>query len=230
MQRARGAHLHRRVHRRRLGRAARHLVPAALGRSTGRHGAWATRWRRRAGRGWRWQICSSERSGRSLLDAQEVPSDARGGSRLDGGDRHRTDATPRSRPSTEARAAGASAVKLKVRPGCDLEPVRAVVAAHPDLAVAVDANGSYAGSRTLAVLVDARRAARSGTRAVYIEQPLAGRRPRRPARWSAPQLPVPVALDESSSDPGRCRSGRVAGRARRSSTSSRRGSEACGPP
>jgi o-succinylbenzoate synthase len=40
-------------------------------------------------------------------------------------------------------AAGYRRVKLKVRPGWDLEPVRAVRAAWPDLALGVDANGSY---------------------------------------------------------------------------------------
>lgn len=35
-------------------------------------------------------------------------------------------------------------LKLKIRPGTDVEPARAVRAAHPDISLAVDANGSYA--------------------------------------------------------------------------------------
>ena len=38
---------------------------------------------------------------------------------------------------------GALASKLKVRPGWDVEPVSAVRADHPDLRLAVDANGSF---------------------------------------------------------------------------------------
>lgn len=40
-------------------------------------------------------------------------------------------------------SAGYRRVKLKVRPGWDVEPVRAVRATWPDLALGVDANGSY---------------------------------------------------------------------------------------
>ncbi|MEU4015507.1 o-succinylbenzoate synthase [Microbacterium sp. NPDC028030] len=41
------------------------------------------------------------------------------------------------------RAAGYPRVKLKIAPGWDVEPVRAVRAAHPDLDLHVDANGAY---------------------------------------------------------------------------------------
>lgn len=42
--------------------------------------------------------------------------------------------------------AGYPRVKLKIAPGWDIEPVRAVRAAFPDLDVHVDANGAYGGS------------------------------------------------------------------------------------
>jgi O-succinylbenzoate synthase len=41
------------------------------------------------------------------------------------------------------RAVGYRRVKLKIAPGWDVEPVRAVRAAHPDLDLHVDANGAY---------------------------------------------------------------------------------------
>lgn len=43
-------------------------------------------------------------------------------------------------------AAGYPRVKLKIAPGWDVEPVRAVRAAYPELDVHVDANGAYPGS------------------------------------------------------------------------------------
>lgn len=61
--------------------------------------------------------------------------------------------------------AGHQSVKLKVRPGHDVEPVEAVRQRWPDLDVAVDANGSYeADSATLAAL--------DSFGLSYIEQPL----------------------------------------------------------
>ncbi|HEY6428325.1 MAG TPA: hypothetical protein VIX84_13960, partial [Acidimicrobiales bacterium] len=42
-----------------------------------------------------------------------------------------------------AVAAGAARVRLKIEPRWDVEPVRAVRAAHPALTLQVDANGSY---------------------------------------------------------------------------------------
>ncbi|HVL03047.1 MAG TPA: enolase C-terminal domain-like protein, partial [Acidimicrobiales bacterium] len=47
---------------------------------------------------------------------------------------------------------GYQRVKLKIRPGWDLEPVRAVRSAWPDLALGVDANGSYERSELGGVL------------------------------------------------------------------------------
>lgn len=63
-------------------------------------------------------------------------------------------------------ADGYQLVKLKIEPGRDVEPLRAVRAAWPGLALAADANGSYAGrADDLGALVplDLR----------YVEQPLA---------------------------------------------------------
>ena len=93
----------------------------------------------------------------------------------------------------EARARGAAAVKLKVQPGWDLEPVGALRAAHPDLHVAVDANGSY-GRVDTDVLVELAQLLVGAEG--YIEQPL-------PAEdlpglvALGERLPVRVALDES---------------------------------
>jgi O-succinylbenzoate synthase len=86
-------------------------------------------------------------------------------------------------------AAGYRRVKLKVRPGWDVDPVRAVRSAWPDLPVGVDANGSYrAGDDALAAL--------DGLGLAEIEQPL-------PAAdlvglaATAARLQTPVCLDES---------------------------------
>ena len=85
-------------------------------------------------------------------------------------------------------AAGYRRVKLKVRPGWDVEPVRAVRSAWPDLPVGVDANGSYREG-------DAGLARLDGLGLVEIEQPL-------PAddlvgSAAARRLATPVCLDES---------------------------------
>jgi O-succinylbenzoate synthase len=42
--------------------------------------------------------------------------------------------------------AGAGRVRLKIEPGWDIEPVRAVRRAHPGLALQADANGAYRGA------------------------------------------------------------------------------------
>ncbi len=86
-------------------------------------------------------------------------------------------------------AAGYRRVKLKVRPGWDVEPVRAVRAAWPDLPVGVDANGSYGVDDEALVRLD-------GLGLVEIEQPLpaddlVG------AASAARRLATPVCLDES---------------------------------
>jgi O-succinylbenzoate synthase len=86
-------------------------------------------------------------------------------------------------------AAGYRRVKLKVRPGWDVEPVGAVRAAWPDLPVGVDANGSFEVDDEALVRLD-------GLGLVEIEQPLpaddlVG------AAAVAHRLATPVCLDES---------------------------------
>ena len=94
--------------------------------------------------------------------------------------------------------AGAARVRLKIEPGWELEPVRAVRADHPDLVLQVDANGSYrAGMEDVALLS---RLADFGV--LCIEQPLP------PADLVAHAqlarvLPVPICLDESLTTPRR---------------------------
>jgi o-succinylbenzoate synthase len=100
-------------------------------------------------------------------------------------------------PSTDALvaevadhvAAGYRRVKLKVRPGWDVEPVRAVRSTWPDLPVGVDANGSYSER-------DVGLARLDGLGLVEIEQPL----PAEDLVGSAAvarRLATPVCLDES---------------------------------
>ena len=100
--------------------------------------------------------------------------------------------------STPPCAAGAARVRLKIEPGWEVEPVRAVRADHPDLVLQVDANGSFgAGDEDVAVLS---RLAEFDV--LCIEQPLP------PADLVAHAqlarvLPVPICLDESLSTPRR---------------------------
>lgn len=95
-------------------------------------------------------------------------------------------------------AAGVRSVKLKVAPGWDLDPLRALRERWPSLDCAADANGSYAGDPAAALALD-----RFGL--TYLEQPLdpadlvghaALRR----------RLATPIALDESLDGPGALRS------------------------
>ena len=87
-------------------------------------------------------------------------------------------------------------IKLKVRPGWDVEPLSAVRAEHPDIDLTVDANSAYA----LADVGHLRRL--DEFRLGYIEQPL---------HWDdlldhaalAPQLATPLCLDESLNSPAR---------------------------
>jgi O-succinylbenzoate synthase len=96
--------------------------------------------------------------------------------------------------------AGAARVRLKIEPGWELEPVRAVRADHPDLVLQVDANGSFrTGVEDVALLS---HLADFGV--LCIEQPLP------PADLVAHAqlarlLPVPICLDESLSTPRRVR-------------------------
>ena len=94
--------------------------------------------------------------------------------------------------------AGAARVRLKIEPGWEVEPVRAVRADHPGLVLQVDANGSFGtGDEDVAVLS---RLAEFDV--LCIEQPLP------PADLVAHAqlarlLPVPICLDESLSTPRR---------------------------
>lgn len=93
-----------------------------------------------------------------------------------------------------AQAGGAAMVKLKVSPDMGVDAAAAVVQACPDLPVAVDANGSLAGSPDL---VD--RLAAIGV--VYLEQPVPPGDPSVMAGVAA-RSGVCVAADESVADIG----------------------------
>ncbi len=94
--------------------------------------------------------------------------------------------------------AGYPRVKLKIAPGWDVEPVRGVRAAFPELALHVDANGAYPGEAAddpgspLRALDDAGL--------LMIEQPFAPRDFRAAARLQA-GIDTPVCLDESVVEP-----------------------------
>jgi O-succinylbenzoate synthase len=91
---------------------------------------------------------------------------------------------------------GAARVRLKIAPGWDTEPVAAVRADHPELALQVDANGSYQ-------MEDADRLNELASFGlICLEQPLP------PADLVAHaelarRIDVPIALDESLSSPRR---------------------------
>ncbi len=94
--------------------------------------------------------------------------------------------------------AGAARVRLKIEPGWEVEPVRAVRADHPSLVLQVDANGSFtAAAADVAVLS---RLAEFDV--LCIEQPLPPADLVAHARL-ARLLPVPICLDESLSTPRR---------------------------
>jgi O-succinylbenzoate synthase len=87
-------------------------------------------------------------------------------------------------------AQGYRRVKLKIEPGWDLAPVRAVRSRFPDLPLQVDANGAY-------TLADARHLARlDELDLLLIEQPLPEDDLRGHAALAA-RLATPVCLDES---------------------------------
>ncbi len=105
--------------------------------------------------------------------------------------------------AAEAVAAGASGLKMKIEPGHDVDAVRLVAAVAPDLALAVDANGAYAGreDRLVAVADQLRQAdpdppADLSLVRSYIEQPLPADDLLGHAEL-APKLGVAIALDES---------------------------------
>jgi o-succinylbenzoate synthase len=100
-------------------------------------------------------------------------------------------------------ALGSPRLRLKIAPGWDIEPVRAVRAQHPDLDLQVDANGSY---RLDAPPGDRDAAVRLGALAEFdvrcVEQPLP------PADLIAHaelarRIDVPIGLDESLTSPRR---------------------------
>ncbi|MDQ1415868.1 MAG: o-succinylbenzoate synthase [Acidimicrobiaceae bacterium] len=87
-------------------------------------------------------------------------------------------------------AEGYRRVKLKIHPGWDVEPVLAVRAAFPDLALQVDANGTYR-------LDDAPRlAALDEAGLLCLEQPLGGDDLVGHAAWAG-KMRTPLCLDES---------------------------------
>jgi o-succinylbenzoate synthase len=87
-------------------------------------------------------------------------------------------------------AAGYPRVKLKIAPGWDIEPVRAVRAAYPELDLHVDANGIYSGDQ-----LDYLRAL-DEFGLTMIEQPFAPRNLLDHARLQR-QVATPICLDES---------------------------------
>jgi O-succinylbenzoate synthase len=97
-------------------------------------------------------------------------------------------------------ATGASRLRVKIEPGWDVEPVRAVRADLPTVAIQVDANGSYRNSD-----IDVTALSRLADFGVLcIEQPLPPADLVALAQMAA-RLPVPVCLDESLSTPRRVR-------------------------
>lgn len=85
-------------------------------------------------------------------------------------------------------AAGYPRVKLKIAPGWDVEPVRAVRSAYPDLDLHVDANGIYTDDEPLRALDD--------FGLTMIEQPFAPRDLLAHARLQR-MISTPICLDES---------------------------------
>lgn len=93
--------------------------------------------------------------------------------------------------------AGYGRVKLKIAPGWDVEPVRAVRAAHPTLDLHVDANGAYPDTEETAAVF----AALDKHHLTMLEQPYAPRDLMAHAALQA-RIQTPVCLDESVVDLG----------------------------
>jgi O-succinylbenzoate synthase len=100
--------------------------------------------------------------------------------------------------AAEAVADGAARLRVKVEPGWDVEPVAALRAAHPELVLQADANGSYR-------MEDAEAVGRlAGFDVLCLEQPLPPADLVAQAEF-ARRVPVPICLDESLSSPRRVR-------------------------
>jgi o-succinylbenzoate synthase len=108
-------------------------------------------------------------------------------------------ATLRSEVAAVA-ATGVTRIRMKIEPGWEVEPVRAVRAELPGVVIQVDANGSYRGSDEDVAALS--RLADFGV--LCVEQPLPPADLVALAQLAA-RLPVPVCLDESLSTPRRVR-------------------------
>jgi O-succinylbenzoate synthase len=87
---------------------------------------------------------------------------------------------------------GYGRVKLKIAPGWDAEPVRAVRAAHPDLLLQVDANGAYTESPAHLAALESL----DGTGLLMIEQPFDRTDLLASARLQG-RISTPICLDEA---------------------------------
>jgi O-succinylbenzoate synthase len=108
-----------------------------------------------------------------------------------------------------ASAGGARLVKLKIEPGWDVEPLQALRAALPTLALAADANGAYAG------LEPGTLAWTGELGLTYLEQPLAPDDLVGHARLQRHLPETPLALDESATSAGLVEAAVALGAARR---------------
>lgn len=89
-------------------------------------------------------------------------------------------------------------LKLKVRPGWDLEPVKAVRAAFPKVPIMIDANASYDRDSAAALI------ALDGQDLLMIEQPF-GVDDLVEHAWLAARCRTPICLDESAASLGQVR-------------------------
>jgi len=108
------------------------------------------------------------------------------------------------RGAAAARAAGATGLKVKVRPSAGRDGRARIGALQSGLPVAVDANGSFRGNEPELIDLAEQLAAHEcdqAERRVYIEQPLPADDLVGTAELAA-KLAVPVALDESVTRPG----------------------------
>jgi O-succinylbenzoate synthase len=136
-------------------------------------------------------------TGSSLPGALGVPATPGGAVRVRGGAvvGLPTDLAATSRALEQALAEGAGRVKVKIAPGCDLEPLGELRRRFPEAPLAVDANGAYR-REDLGVL---RRLDDLGLS--FLEQPLppddlVGH------QMLAADLATPICLDESLRSPG----------------------------